>query len=191
MMAADLASTLAALTPLALAVGYAVVRFGAPLKRLDLELLYLHIVAAFACVVALLGATGIVIFGSMLWSQAGAPDERFWRGQLAMDIALALVALPAWLWHYFRARRLSRERNGATMHRAYLYLVALIGLVGAVTSAGSLVAEVARVVIGLVDLGSAPALRQFQAWVVTWGINAAVFAGVWWAHLRSVRIWSV
>lgn len=190
-MAADLAGTLAALIPLVLAVSYAVVRFGAPLKRLDLELLYLHIVAAFACLIALLAATGIVIFASMLWSQAGAPDERAWRGQLAMDIGLTLVALPAWLWHYFRARGLSRERNGLTMHRAYLYLVALMGLVGAVTSAGSLVAEAARVVLGLVDLGSATTLRQFQAWVATWGINAAVFAGVWWAHFRAARTWSV
>lgn len=176
---------------LTLAVGAAVVRYGEPLKRLDLERLYLHIVAAVFALWTVSSASGLLTFAAMMWTRTGQLDPRFLSERIATHLAYLLVGLPAWLWLYGRARRLTYERQAVTMHRAYLYLLALFGGLMAVIACGMLLGQGVRLAMGLVDPASPVAVRGFQASLFEWTINAVMYAVFWWAHFRAVRRWTV
>ena len=144
-------------------LGALVARYGEPLKRLDLERLYLHVLAAVFCFWTVSSVSGLVTFAAMMWTRTGAMEPLRLSERLATHIAYVLVGLPAWLLLYARARRLSRERRAGTMQRAYLYLMALFGALMAVIAGGMLLGQGVRLVMGLVDLSSPLGVRELQA----------------------------
>jgi hypothetical protein len=186
-----LALGIVAIMALVLAAGAVLVRYGEPLKRLDLERLHLYLVAAFSALFAVMSVGGVAMFGTMLLTGTGQVEKHFVESQLANVISIVVVTGPAWLLLALRAERLSRQRRAASMQRVYLYSVALMGAVGAVICSGMLVAQAVRMAMGLVDLGSPRSVLELQASTVEWSLQALIYAGVWWIYLRSAHRWSV
>lgn len=112
---------------------------------------------------------GLGAFGyGMAWSAGlilrhlgqGNPDLAnstvdFWRWQTLQTIALAVVALPVWLWPWLARRRRfefdrAREARSAA-RRSYLFVAVGATLLGAVVAAAVIVNRITRVIVGLQD----------------------------------------
>jgi hypothetical protein len=73
------------------------------------------------------------------------------------------------------------------MQRAYLYAMALLGLVGGVVFGGALAAQGMRLATGLVDLGSGAALSQFYRDICLPAVDGTICVILWWSHYRAIR----
>jgi len=139
---------------------------------------YTYVVAAFGLAMAAIGAAGTIgVFGSQLMGMNTHPNA-----EAATYLALVLVGLPAWGFHWWQAqRRLDEAERRAPQRRGYLYLAVLGGA------------------IGLLVFGSAALYRLLNAalatdfplstWHDIWhfAVDAAVAGSVFAFHLRVIR----
>jgi hypothetical protein len=139
---------------------------------------YTYGVAAFGLAMAAIGAAGTIgVFGSQLLGMNTHPN-----GETATYLALVLVGLPAWGFHWWQAqRRIDEAERRAPQRRGYLYLAVLGGA------------------IGLLVFGSAALYRLLNAalaadfplstWHDIWhfAVDAAVAGSVFAFHLRVIR----
>ena len=161
------------LLALASGAGWLSLHYGAPLERLDLERLYLYLVAfvlwrwrrprfswqfrtppgyCWLPIRSRFGAWSATRERSTAGTTFGNPLPSCARGTPSLALALS-----------GRARRLSRERQAGTMHRAYLYLLALFGAMMAVIAGGMLWGRAFGWSWGWWTCASPLAVRELQA----------------------------
>jgi hypothetical protein len=187
---------------LVLALGWLAVRYSAQVARIDLQRLYLYIVsflalmlAAIALLVAVQDATRIVLGAdpagetSPVGLQRGRLDQPWdlpLRDSLGSELGPFVVAAPVWLWFYRRAVRQSLARKAWTIHRFYLYAVAVVFLVTAIGFLAAMAAQGLRVLLGLVDLNSQLAVRELWQSVARGFLDGGICAVLWWMHYRAI-----
>ena len=74
------------------------------------------------------------------------------RERLATSLAIVLLALPIWAFHWRRFRRLARERQAFLMYRVYGYAVMVVALVTVIIAGGNVLRQPLPAVLGVVDL---------------------------------------
>jgi hypothetical protein len=195
-------SLIVPLLAMVLALGWLVLRYSAPLAHVDLRRLYLHLVsfaalalAAAAILLAVQDATRILLGADPAggFTKPGLPPGRLgppwdlsFRESLAGSLGIFVVATPAWVWHFRQAVRLSFARQAWTVHRFYLYAVAVLFLVAGIGFLGSTAAQGIRVVFGLVDLSNPFAVREVWQNVVRGLVDGGICAALWWTHYRAI-----
>jgi hypothetical protein len=121
--------------------------------------------------------------------QPGRSDQSWdlpLRDALAGHLGPFVVATPVWLWFYRRAVLQSLARKAWTIHRLYLYAVAVVFLVAAVGFLAAMAAQGLRVLLGLVDLSNQLAVRDLLQGVARGLLDGGICAGLWWTHYRSI-----
>jgi hypothetical protein len=190
------------LLALILALGWLAVRYSAQVARIDLRRLYLYVVAflalmlaAVALLLAVQDATRILLgtdpvaWLSPVGLQQGRPDQTWdlpLRESVARNMGQFIVSTPVWLWFYRRAVRQSLARKAWTIHHLYLYAVAVIFLVTAIGFLAAMAAQGLRVLLGLVDLNSLPAVRDLWQGVARGLLDGGICAALWWSHYRAI-----
>jgi hypothetical protein len=190
------------LLAMVLAFGWLVLRYSASIAHVDLRRLYLYLVsfaalalAAAAILLAVQDATRILLGADPAagFTKPGLPPGRsnpLWdlsfRESLAGSLGIFVAAMPAWVWHYRRAVRLSLVKQAWTIHRFYLYTVAVIFLVAGIGFLGSMAAQGIRVLLGLVDLSSPFAVRDLWQSTVRGLVDGGICAALWWTHYRAI-----
>ncbi len=160
--------------------------------RLALRRLYLYLFSFLGLAAASLGlllsldAALELAFGRIGLSPAAWGDSM--RTQLAASLAAFAVGLPVWLvtWSRIQKDALREGEAGdrarsSLIRKTYLYLVLFSGVIGMMVSAGSLIYQVLRYVLG------DPA-AYFPLEVARWTKTLLVFAllaGYFWRTLRS------
>ncbi|MDQ2951948.1 MAG: DUF5671 domain-containing protein, partial [Chloroflexota bacterium] len=139
---------------------------------------YTHVVAAFGLAMAAIGAAGTVgVFGSQLLGM-----NTHANGETATYLALVLVGLPAWGFHWWQAqRRIDEAERRAPQRRAYLYLAVLGGAIGMLVFGSAALYR-------LLNAGLAadfPVSTWHDIWHFT--VDAAVAGTVFAFHLRVIR----
>ncbi len=152
-----------------------------PQVRLVVGRLYMYVVAAVALAVAWWGVMTLVrVATRALVSPAGYSLTPFWwRKPLADGVALTLVALPTWGWHWYEVQKVAvtdsaegAEERSSLIRRVYLYgvslaagLTVLVYLAQVARQAWLWLLGVPRVQLldGLVN-ASGPALVALLAW---------------------------
>lgn len=153
-----------------------------PHFRLAVGRLYMYVVAAVSLAVAWWGVMTLIrVVTRALVSPAGYSLTPFWwRPPLANGMALTLVALPTWAWHWYAIQRVAvtdsaagTEERSSLIRRVYLYgvslaagLTVLVYLAQVARQAWLWVLGVPRpeLMDGLVN-ASGPALVALLAWV--------------------------
>lgn len=190
------------LLALILALGWLVWHYSAGLANLDLKRLYLYVVsflalllAAIALLLAVQDATRVLLGAD---PAAGIPTVGLRPGRLDQPWDLSLresiadqlgpffVAAPIWLWAYRQAVRQSLAKQAWTIHRFYLYAVAVVFLVAAIGFVASMAAQGLRVLLGLVDLGNQSAVRDLWQGVARGLLDGGICAALWWGHYRAI-----
>lgn len=193
------------LLAVALAVGGAVVVYVQPLANLDVRRLYLYIVAFVALLVSFVAAlalTGDLLTLALRTYQPEMsmpvppeivpyqpPADAWVKGRIADFLGPLLVALPIWLLHWRRALQLTGASRAYTIHRVYLYAIALIAVVTAIGFGGLLVAQGFRGLLGLIDLSNDLAQRNLYHDLALGLLNGLICLGLWWGHWRETRRW--
>ena len=185
-----------------LALGWLAVRYSAQVARIDLRRLYLYVVSFLALVLAasalllavqdstrvLLGAdpaAGIPTVG-LRPGRLDQPWDLPLRDSIAGNLGLFVVAAPLWVWYYRRAVRQSLARQAWTIHRFYLYTVAVLFLVAAIGFVAAMAAQGLRVLLGLVDLSRQAAVRELWQGVARGFLDGGICAALWWTHYRAI-----
>ena len=195
-------SLIVPLLAMALAVGWLILRYSASLVHVDLRRLYLYLISFVALALAasalllvvqdairiLLGADPGFGFGKPGPApvRPGPPWDQSFRESMAGGLGIFVAATPAWIWHFRRAVRLSGARQAWTMHRFYMYAVAVVFLVAGIGFLGSMAAQGLRVLLGLVDLGSPDAVREVWQSVARGLLDGGICAALWWTHYRAI-----
>lgn len=102
---------------------------------------------------------------------------------VASSLAVVLVALPIWIFHWRRWRRLT-ETESAQPFRAYVYALMLITLMTAVGRGAGVVGAVVKSLFGTIDFSSGAASFTF-AQDVTSGLLGSLLALVAWGYHRA------
>ena len=109
------------------------------------------------------------------------------KEQLANSLAVVILALPIWYFHWLRYRRLARERQAFLMYRVYGYAFMVIALVTVIIAGGNVLTQVFRAVLGVLDL----ATRYAQLSLVHQTAGSLLGVGwalLWWYyHWRAVE----
>jgi uncharacterized protein DUF5671 len=139
---------------------------------------YTYAVAAFGLVMAAIGAAGTVgVAGSQLM---GINTHQ--NGETATYLALILVGLPSWGFHWWQAqRRLDESERRAPQRRGYLYLAVLGGAIGLLVFGSAALYRLLNAALA-VDF---PLSTWHDIWHFT--VDAAVAGAVFAFHLRVVR----
>jgi hypothetical protein len=140
--------------------------------------IYTYVVAAFGLAMAAVGAAGTVgVFGSQLMGMNTHPN-----GESATYLALVLVGLPAWGFHWWQAqRRLDEAERRAPQRRAYLYLAVLGGAIGLLVFGSAALYRLLNAALA----ASFPLSTWHDIWHFT--VDAAVAGSVFAFHLRVIR----
>jgi hypothetical protein len=109
------------------------------------------------------------------------------REGLANSLAIVLLALPIWYFHWLRYRRLAHERQAFLMYRIYGYAFMVIALVTVIIAGGNVLTQLFRAVLGVVDL----ATRYAQLTLIHQSVGSLLVVGwalLWWRyHWRAVE----
>jgi hypothetical protein len=139
---------------------------------------YTYVVAAFGLAMTAIGAAGTVgVFGSQLFGMNTHPN-----GETATYLALVLVGLPAWGFHWWQAqRRLDEAERRALQRRAYLYLAVLGGAIGLLVFGSAALYQLLNAALA--------AAFSLSTWHDIWHftVDAAVAGSVFGFHLRVIR----
>ena len=105
---------------------------------------------------------------------------------VASSLAIVLVALPIWWFHWRRWRALT-QTDSAQLFRVYVYALMLITLITTVVRGAGVVGAIVKFLLGVVDFSSGYATFAF-ARELTGGITGALIALLaWWYHWSAVR----
>jgi hypothetical protein len=197
-------SLIVPLLAVALALGWLVLHYSASLVHVDIRRVYLYfisfvalVLAATALLLVIQDATRIVLGADPAagFTKPGFPPGRqdpLWdlsfRESMAGGLGIFAAATPAWIWHFRRAARSSLVRQAWTMHRFYLYAVAVVFLVAGIGFLGAMAAQGLRVLLGLVDVGNQSAVRDLWQNVVRGLANGGICAVLWWTHYRAISV---
>jgi hypothetical protein len=109
------------------------------------------------------------------------------REQLANSLAILVLALPIWYFHWLRYRRLAHERQAFLMYRVYGYAFMVIALVTVIIAGGNVLTQLFRAVLGALDL----ATRYAQLTLIHQTVGSLLIVGwalLWWRyHWRAVE----
>jgi hypothetical protein len=202
MVSVGIVALLLPLLALILTLGWLVVRYGVQVGRADLRRLYLYVVSFLALMIAAVTLLSAVQDAASLllaadpsaWLPAnglqtgrlGQSWDMSRKESIANEIGPFLVATPIWLWSYRQAVQQSVARQAWTVHRFYLYAVAVVFLVTAIGFVATMVAQGLRVLLGLVDLSSQLAVRELWQGVARGLLDGGICAALWWAHYRAI-----
>ncbi len=146
------------------------------------ERLYIYIASAVGLSVAWLGIVNIVrvLTRALLWETASySLTTEWWHKPLATGIALSVVGLPTWFWHWRQAQQWIhlphvglRERT-SLLRRVYLYGFALVAGLIVIVDLSRVAQQVWLWILGVesqklwgeIVNASGPALTAFLIWV--------------------------
>jgi len=139
---------------------------------------YTYVVAAFGLAMTAIGAAGTVgVLGSQL---LGVNTHQ--NGETATYLALVLIGLPAWGFHWWQAqRRLDEAERRAPQRRAYLYLAVLGGAIGLLVFGSAALYRLLNAALA----ADFPLSTWHDIWHFT--VDAAVAGSVFAFHLRVIR----
>src|SRR5437660_5416155 len=139
---------------------------------------YTYVVAAFGLAMTAIGTAGTVgVLGSQLLGMNTHP-----KGETATYLALVLVGLPAWGFHWWQAqRRLDEAERRAPQRRAYLYLAVLGGAIGLLVFGSAALYRLLNAALA----ADFPLSTWHDIWHFT--VDAAVAGTVFAFHLRVIR----
>lgn len=109
------------------------------------------------------------------------------KEQVATSVAALLVALPIWWLHWRRFGQLSRERAGDLLYKVYNYLLMVISLIAVVIRGGVAIGQVARALLGLIQLDRLGEQLQFVNDLTGAALGTVLAIGVWYYHWRTVE----
>ena len=139
---------------------------------------YTYVVAVFGLAMTAIGAAGTVgVLGSQLLGM-----NTHANGETATYLALVLVGLPAWGFHWWQAqRRLDEAERRAPQRRAYLYLAVLGGAIGLLVFGSAALYRLLNAALA----ADFPLSTWHDIWHFT--VDAAVAGSVFAFHLRVIR----
>ena len=139
---------------------------------------YTYVVAAFGLAMAAIGAAGTIgVFGSQLMGM-----NTHLNGETATYLALVLVGLPAWGFHWWQAqRRLDEVERRATQRRGYLYLAMLGGAIGLLVFGSAALYRLLNAALA----ADFPLSTWHDIWHFT--VDGTVSAAAFLFHLAAVR----
>lgn len=202
MVSVGIVSLVLPLLVLLLALGWLTLRYHSYVESADLKRLYLYTVSFLGLTIAatallmvvqdstriLLGAdpaAGVPV-GALAPGRLNQPWDWSSRDSLARWLGQFFLATPIWAWCYRQAVKRSLARQAWTMHRFYLYVVAVIFLVTAIGFVAAMAAQGLRVLLGLVDLGNPASVRELWQGVVRGFLDGGICAALWWSHYRAI-----
>lgn len=113
--------------------------------------------------------------------------ELHWaKERVASTLAIVLVALPVWWWHWRRWRALTRIES-AQFFRLYVYAMMLIALVVAIGHSASALGKVFTWLLGITDFTTRYTQLVFTQELVSSVVNALIAMLTWWYHWSNVR----
>jgi hypothetical protein len=105
---------------------------------------------------------------------------------IASSLAILLVALPIWFFHWRRWRTLT-ETESAQLFRLYVYALMLITLITAVVRGAGVVGAIVKSLLGAVDFSSRYASLTLAQDLAGGLLGALVALLAWWYHSAMVR----
>jgi hypothetical protein len=102
------------------------------------------------------------------------------------SLAMVLVALPIWVFHWRRWRALTRAQS-PLLFRLYVYALMLIAMITAVVRGGGAVSALLKLPIGAADFSSRYASLTFVQELASGLVGALVALLAWWYHWAMVR----
>lgn len=140
--------------------------------------LYTYVVAAFGLAMTAIGAAGTIgVVGSQLLGMNTHPNS-----ETATYLALVLVGLPAWGFHWWQAqRRVDEAERRAPQRRGYLYLAVLGGAIGLLVFGSAALYRLLNAALA----ADFPISTWHDIWHFT--VDAAVAGSVFAFHLRVIR----
>ncbi|MCX7840282.1 MAG: DUF5671 domain-containing protein [Anaerolineae bacterium] len=113
-------------------------------------------------------------------------ELRWAKESVASTLAIVLVALPVWWWHWRRWRALTRSES-AQFFRLYVYAMMLIALVVAIGHSASALGKVFTWLLGITDFTTRHTQLVFTQELVSSIVNALIALLAWWYHWSNVR----
>lgn len=108
------------------------------------------------------------------------------KESVASSLAIVLVALPVWFWHWRRWRALTQIES-AQLFRLYVYALMLIALVTAVSRGASAIGKVLTWLLGIADFSTRFAALTFAQELIGGIVGALIALLAWWYHWATVR----
>lgn len=105
---------------------------------------------------------------------------------VASSLAIVLVALPVWVWHWRRWRALTRTES-VQFFRLYVFALMLVALVTAVFRGASAVSKIVTWLLGVADLATRFATLTFAQEFIGSVVGALIALLAWWYHWTNVR----
>lgn len=127
--------------------------------------------------------------------QTIVPEPEHWREDwelrstkesIASGLAIVLVALPVWWWHWRRWRALTRI-EATQLFRLYVYALMLMALVVAILHSASALGKVLAWLLGIADLTTRYTHIAFTQALGSSVVNALIAVLAWWYHWSNVR----
>lgn len=108
------------------------------------------------------------------------------KESIASGLAIVLVALPVWWWHWRRWRALTRI-EATQWFRLYVYALMLMALVVAILHSASALGKVLAWLLGITDFTTRYAQIAFTQELASSVVNALIALFAWWYHWNNVR----
>ena len=140
--------------------------------------LYTYLIAAIGLAMSAFGMAGAIgVVGSQLMGMNTHPN-----GETATYLALVLVGVPAWGFHWWQARRrLDDHERRSLPRRGYLYLAALGGILGVLVFGSAALYRLLNAILA----GSFPLATWHDLWHFT--VDAAVSGSAFAFHVGILR----
>lgn len=108
------------------------------------------------------------------------------KESIASGLAIVLVALPVWWWHWRRWRALTRI-EATQWFRLYVYALMLTALVVAILHSASALGKVLAWLLGIADFTTRYTQIAFTQELASSVVNALIALLAWWYHWNNVR----
>lgn len=108
------------------------------------------------------------------------------KESVASSLAIVLVALPIWYFHWRRWRAMTQTVS-VQLFRLYVYALMLITLIVAVLRGGSAIGKVVGLLLGVVDFSTRYASLSFAHELTDGVVGALIALLAWWYHRATVR----
>lgn len=107
------------------------------------------------------------------------------KQSVASSLAIVLVALPVWFWHWRRWRALTQTES-VQFFRLYVYALMLVALVTAVFRGASAISKIVTGILGVADLSTRFATLTFAQEFIGSVVGALIALLAWWYHWTNV-----
>jgi len=123
-------------------------------------------------------------------SRTGATEDtelRIAKEEVATSLAVMLLALPVWYFHWRRYRQLAHENQAFLLYEVYGYTLMAIALITMVVAGGIVLAQVFRAIMGVLDLSSKYAQLKMGHEVVGMFLIVGWAFVFWYYHWRNME----